>query len=134
MLIYFMLYSPRISLFSFLFILPLAEAAKEQRKKSKAGKPEAEAFREKLPEMIDLLHPSVVRFPSLLSCHDIHLDSATENQAINPNADADVAVKVMKMVKIKVKREPAECFRKFIECLQDEDSLYFEEVIGGLGQ
>ena len=84
--------------------------------------------------MVDLLHTSVVRFPGILADHDIHLDDATKDQAINPKPDAAVTVKVLGIVKAKLKRDPEESFKKFIQCLENADSVFFEDVINHLGR
>ena len=91
-------------------------------------------FREKLNMMVDLLHPSVVRFPSTLAANDIHLDDATKDQAINPKPVADMTTKVFSIVKTSVKRNPEECFKKFIQCLLDADCGFFDSIIDDLGQ
>ena len=117
-----------------LFISP-AEALEEQKKKkTPSGKPAVAVFREKWTAMVDLLHTSLVRFPGILAKHEIFLDDATRDKAISPKPDADVAINIMKIIKMKVKKYPRENFEKFIDCLNDADSFFFEREIEELGQ
>ena len=93
-----------------------------------------DVFRRNMPKMTELLRTSVVNFPGLLSKHGIKLDDATTYLAISPIPDTDVTVKVFTLVKEKVKDEPEEVFEKFIQCLEDVDDFYFENIIKKLGQ
>lgn len=81
-----------------------------------------------------LLNTSVVRFPGHLAARGVHLNSAIEEQAINQKPETDVTVKLLALVKDKMMTDPEEGFKKFIQCLEYVDSLYFENIIGKLGQ